>query len=152
MKSIEVMKFSPVIIAVFFAIVIGSFGLSAQTRSYMTSQILTQGAYGPIAEVPQNQGGWVMWLNDGKTITMSDGTQWRYLHDNNGYHHYSYTGTTGVAMPNTQYNQAVFSYDYSTMAIFYSFGMPGMMIQMRSDWQFIGEGTQPAYDWITGNY
>lgn len=129
-----------------------AFNASAQTRSYMTSQILTQGAYGPIAEVPQNQGGWVTWSSDGKTITMSDGTQWRYLQDNNGYHHYTYAGTTGVAMPNTQYNQAVFNHDYSTMAIFYSFGMPGMMIQMRSDWQYIGEGTQPANDWITGNY
>lgn len=93
-----------------------------------------------------------MWSSDGKTITMSDGTQWRYLQDNNGYHHYTYVGTTGVAMPNTQYNQAVFNHDYSTMAIFYSFGMSGMMIQMRSDWQYIGEGTQPANDWITGNY
>lgn len=152
MESKKKKTFSAAIIVAVIAILGSSFGISAQIRSYMTSQILTQGAYGPIAEVPQNQGGWVSWSNDGKTITMSDGTQWRYLQDNNGYHHYSYAGTTGVAMPNTQYNQAVFNHDYSTMAIFYSFGMPGMMIQMRSDWQYIGEGTQPAYDWITGNY
>lgn len=152
MKSKKINTFSTVIIIAVLTMLGSSSGLSAQTRSYATSQILTQGAYGTIAEVPQNQGTWVSWSNDGKTITMSDGTQWRYLQDNNGYHHYSYAGTTGVAMPNTQYNQAVFNHDCSTMAIFYRFGMPGMMIQMRSDWQYIGEGTQPAYDWITGNY
>lgn len=95
-----------------------AFNASAQTRSYMTSQVLTQGAYGSIEEIPQNQGGWVIWPSDSKTIIMSDGTQWRYLQDNNGYHHYTYAGTTGVAMPNTQYNQAVFNHDYSTMAIY----------------------------------
>lgn len=124
---------------------------SAQTRSYMISQILTQRAYGPIVEFPQKQGGWVIWNQDGNTITMSDGTNWKYLHDNNGFHHYSYIGINGSGMPNIQYNQIVFNHDCSTMAIFYSSGMPGMMIQTRSDWQYIEDGTQTANDWIMGN-
>lgn len=152
MKSKMFNTFTATVTVVLIAMLGNPSGLSAQTRSYIASQILTQGAYGPIAEIPQNQGAWVSWSNDGNTIMMSDGTQWYYLQDYNGNHHYSYAGTTGVAMPNTQYNQAVFNYDYSAMSIYYSFGMPGMMIQMRSDWQYIGDGTQPAYDWITGNY
>lgn len=138
-----------------FVIAIITFATSAfaqTTRSYMTFQILTQSAYGPIVEVPQNQGGWVTWSADGKNISMSDGTNWRYQQDVNGFHHYLYVENNGYAMPNTQYNSVVFNSDYTTMAIFYSFGMPGMMIQMRSDWKYIGEGTQPANDWITGNF
>lgn len=56
MELNKISKFSATMIVALIAILGSSFGLSAQARSYMTSQILTQGAYGPIAEVPQNQG------------------------------------------------------------------------------------------------
>ncbi len=126
--------------------------ISAQTRSYMNTQVMSDGPYGPIIEVPQNTATWVTWNADRKSCAMGDGTMWNYSNDNNGYHFYTYVGSSIGVIPYTQYSHAVFNYDYSTMAIFYSFGMQGMMINMRSDWQYIGEGKQAAEDWATGNY
>ncbi len=123
-----------------------SLSLTAQTKSYAAYQVLTSGPYGPIADIPQNQSIWVKWSNDMEYITMGDGTQWVYICDYNGNHHYQYNG--GSIMPNTIYDQAVFSNDYSQFSMFYSFGMAGMMMQMRSDWKYIGEGTEPSLEWM----
>lgn len=123
-----------------------SFSAAAVTKSYAAWQVLTQGPYGPITDTPMNQSVWAEWNDDFDYVSLSDGTRWSYIGDYNGNHHYSYAG--GGGMPNTEYSQIVFSGDYSQFSMFYSFGMMGMMMQMRSDWRFIGNGSQPALDWL----
>ena len=55
-------------------------------------------------------------------------------------------------MPNTQYVEAMFTEDYSAMQVNYVFGMMGMYIQMCRIYRFIGDGRQPAFDWMSDSY
>lgn len=62
--------------------------------------------------------------------------------------------TVMMTLTCTQYQNAVFSRDYSMMQIYYVFGvgMPGFAVQMNAFYKYIGEGRQPAYDWINGRF
>ena len=125
----------------------------AQTRSYMQREVVGQSVNGPISQVPQNMSTWVKWSDDGSTITMLDGTIWKYQgQDYSGVHHYRYSGTSGLQMPGTNYIEAMFSRDYKIMQINYTFGMMGMVTRMCSRWAYIGDGENNAYDWMDGNY
>ncbi len=96
---------------------------------------------------------WVKWSDDEKTIRMLDGTIWKYRGtDYSGIHHYKYSGSSMAPMPGTNYQEAVFSNDFSRMQIYYTFGMMGMYTQMTSIWIYIGEGEQEAYNWMNGYY
>ncbi|MDE7154281.1 MAG: hypothetical protein K2O00_07570 [Muribaculaceae bacterium] len=119
--------------------------VSAETRSYAQWQLLTQGPYGPIVDTSLNISITAEMSDDYSRISLSDGSCWYYYCDNYGNHHYKHAGG---GLPNYAYDQIVFSGDYSQFSMYYSFGMMGMMTQMRSDWKYIGDGTQPAFDWF----
>ena len=137
-----------------FIVALMTVTLSAQgeTRSYFCQQINAPVSTGPTATV--NQATFVEWDDDDNTIRMMDGTVWRYQGMSNGCHVYSFWKATGIVMPGTQYQNAVFSRDYSMMQIYYVFGvgMPGFAVQMNAFYKYIGEGRQPAYDWINGRF
>lgn len=119
------------------------------TRSYYCQEMGTQGQ---VPRVPDRQATFVQWQEDG-SIKMLDGTIWRFRNQSyDGVRHYVFAGSTCPIMPGTQYVEAMFSNDYTIMQINYAFGMMGMMVPMYSIYRFIGEGTQPAYDWISGNF
>ena len=122
-----------------------------KTRSYFCQQ--TAGPNSASAIATTNQATFVQWYSDG-SIRMMDGTTWEYQGMRNGFHVYSFLRSTGIAMPNTQYTTAVFNADYSAMQVNYVFGigMMGMPIQMYSFYRYIGDGSQPAYDWMSGKY
>ena len=125
---------------------------NGKTRSYFCQQINAPVSTGPTATL--NQATYVEWDDDDNTIRMMDGTVWRYQGMRNGCHVYSFWRATGIVMPGTQYQNAVFSRDYSMMQIYYVFGvgMPGFAVQMNAFYKYIGEGRQPAYDWINGRF
>ena len=126
--------------------------IQGKTRSYFCQQINAPVSTGPTATL--NQATFVEWNDDDSTIKMMDGTEWRYQGMRNGCHIYSFYRATGMIMPGTQYQSAVFSGDFSMMQIYYVFGvgMPGFAVQMNAFYKYIGEGRQPAYDWISGRY
>lgn len=127
--------------------------LSAQkkTRSYFCQQINSPVSTGPTATL--NQATFVEWFDD-DTIKMMDGTVWQYQGMINGYHVYSFMKYTGLVMPGTQYQNIIFSADYTLMQVNYVFGvgMPGLAIQMSSFYKYIGDGRQPAHDWMNGKF
>lgn len=122
-------------------------------RSYIQRETIGQSANGPIYNVSQNIATWVEWSEDGSAIQMLDGTQWRYKgQDFSGVHHYQYAGTSMMAMPGTNYIEAMFSSNFQQMQINYTFGFMGMYTPMVSKWGFIGEGKEAAFGWMDGNY
>ena len=127
--------------------------MSAQekTRSYFCQQMAGPVSTGPVAM--DRQATFVEWYDD-NTIKMMDGTVWKYQGRANGCHVYSFLRTTGMAMPYTQYINAVFSADFSMLQVNYVFGagMPGIPIRMNSLYKYIGDGREPAYDWMNGRY
>lgn len=106
-----------------------------------------------VPQYPQNQGTYVEFYNDGNRIVLLDGTYWKYEgRTNYGVIVYRYAGTNSVPMPGTQYQVLTFNSDYSKMKIGYVFGFMGMYNQMMSVWSYIGEGREPAIQWINGDY
>ena len=128
--------------------------LSAQgkTRSYFCQQINAPVSTGPTAIL--NEATYVEWNDDSNTIRMMDGTEWRYQGMRNGCHVYSFWRMTGIILPGIQFQYAVFSADYSLMKVYYVIGagMPGFAVQMNKYYKYIGDGRQPANDWINGQY
>ncbi len=121
-------------------------------RSYCCQQISGPSTMnGPNQRVPDNMATYVEWRSDG-TIRMFDGTVWKYQGSPNGFHRYSFVRSTGMVMPGTQYVEVYFTADYFKMQVNYYFGMPGMLIPMNSIYAFIGEGSQPAFDWMNGDF
>ena len=59
-----------------------------------------------------------------------------------------HTDTIGQNHPYTQLVEAIFNKDYSKMNIRYVFGPVGMGVQMVGKYSYIGDGKQPAEDWI----
>lgn len=137
-----------------FLMVVATLTVNAQviTRSYFCQQINAPVSSGPTATL--NQATFVEWNGNNNIIRMMDGTEWCYQGMRNGCHVYSFYRATGIIMPGTQYQYAVFSSDYSILQVYYVFGvgMPGFAIQMNNLYKYLGEGRQPAYDWINGRF
>lgn len=85
------------------------------------------------------------------SVQLMDGTRWKpngtLL---NGTYCFKYAGTNGIVIPNTQYTELLIAADYSMIQVNFVFGMPGMYQQMYTWYSYLGEGTQPAYDYING--
>lgn len=136
-------------IIVYLLISIIPISINAQTiRSYIENEIIGQSAQGPISEVPQHSGTWVEWTGIGDTITMMDGTTWEKSSSFDGNIHYRYVGTNGQPERFTQYIEAIFNADYTKMNIRYAFGPMGMSVQMVGKYSCLGDGKQPAEEWI----
>ena len=130
-------KFFTLLIMVMLTLTSNSQG---KTRSYFCQQINAPVSTGPTATL--NQATFVEWDDDDNIIRMMDGTEWRYQGMRNGCHIYSFYRATGMIMPGTQYQSAVFSGDFSMMRIYYVFGvgMPGFAVQMNAFYKYIDEG------------
>lgn len=95
----------------------------------------------------------VITFYDNGFIKDMQGNVWRFKQNAlNGNRIYGFVRNEGFAMPNTYYQTCVFSSDYSMMQKNYTFGIMGMMMQQYSLYRYLGEGSQPAYDWMSGNY
>lgn len=124
-----------------------------QVKSYMQMETVGQSPYGPIREPAFGRlATTVTWNGDG-SIRLMDGTLWTLngtMWD--GTICFKYKGTSGIVVPNTQYTELRFAPDYSIMQVHYMFGMPGMYQQMYIRYQYLGEGAQPAFDYINGGW
>ena len=155
MLNYRIMNYKSIIFAILIGICVGANAQELErVRSYYCQQISgpdTQ--YGPNQRVPDRQATYVEWYSD-NTIKMMDGTIWQYRGRYNGFHNYAFVRASGMIMPGTQYVEAIFTADFSKMQVNYYFGigMPGMAIPMNALYNYIGEGTQPAYDWMSGRY
>ena len=140
-----------------FFVILLSLALSVHAqdavKSYFCQQITSVSRSGPNQRVPDRQATYVEWYSDG-TIKMMDGTIWKYRGQFNGFHNYGFVRASGIVMPGTQYVEAIFTADFSKMQINYVFGigMMGTPIPMNSIYVLLGDGTQPAYDWMMGRY
>lgn len=118
-------------------------------KSYFLQE--TRGG-GQVPIVSQNSATYVEWYDNG-TIKMMDGTVWRFRNQSwDGVRHYTFVKSTGIVMPNTRYVEAMFAKDFSAMQVNYVFGMMGRYIQMCRIYRFIGDGSQPAFDWMSNSY
>jgi len=118
-------------------------------KSYYCSQM---GAFGQPPTVPQRLTAVITLWGD-RTIILNTGTitYWNFTHQSSdGIRHYSFSEAQGMSMPNTNYQELLISSDYGVMRLIYVFGMPGMWTQMYQDFRYLGEGTQPAINWING--
>lgn len=122
-----------------------------QVKSYMQLETVGQSVYGPIQQpAPGRMATTVTWNSDG-SVQLMDGTRWTSngtMWD--GTFCFKYAGTTGIVMPNTQYQELRIAADYSMIQVNFVFGMPGMYQQMYTRYSYFGEGTQPAFDYING--
>ncbi len=130
------------------------FSCNAQmTKSYMQMEIVSPSYNGPISASADNVGLWVQWNIDRSKIKMFDGTTWSFdKKDGHGNMIYKYQGSTSPIMPGVQYQTVLFIPDYTKMYVFYSFSMMGTTCQMRATYGYIGEGKEPAINYITGQY
>lgn len=118
-------------------------------KSYYQQEI---GAQGQVPRASEKCADIVTFYDNG-LIKLMSGTVWRFRqNDFNGNHIYVFVRNEGIAMPNTYYQNCVFNSNYSIMQTNFSFGMMGMMMQQYALYRYLGEGTQPAYDWMSGNY
>lgn len=140
-----------IVALLFSAFIVLTMSAQEKTRSYFCQQMAGPVSTGPVAM--DRQATFIEWYDD-NTIKMMDGTVWKYQGRTNGCHVYSFLRTTGMVMPYTQYINAVFSADFSMLQVNYVFGagMPGIPIRMNSIYRYIGDGREPAYDWIAGRY
>lgn len=117
-------------------------------KSYYQQEVRGGGQV-PIA--PQNLATYVEWYDNG-IIKMMDGTVWRFRNQSwDGIRHYTFVKSTGIVMPNTQYIEAMFTEDYSAMQVISVFGMMGRYIQMYKIYRYLGDGSQPAFDWMSNS-
>lgn len=138
-----------VMLLAFMSLNIAAMNAQEMIKSYYQQE--THGG-GQVPIVAQNLATYVEWYDNG-TIKMMDGTVWRFRNQSwDGIRHYTFVKSTGMMMPNTQYVEAMFTEDYSAMQVNYVFGMMGRYIQMCRINRFIGDGRQPAFDWMSNSY
>lgn len=121
-------------------------------KSYMQMEVLAPSSSGPITGCGQDVGLWIEWDNDERKMEMLDGTIWKYSStDIKGENHYKFVKSNLSVMPGTTYHEAVVSPDKTKIVIAYTFGMMGLYTKMYATYGYIGEGRQPAIDYITKN-
>lgn len=119
-------------------------------KSYYQQEM---GASGQVPTPSGNNMADVVTFYDNGMIKLMTGTVWRFSQNAfNGNHIYQFVRNEGMAMPNTYYQTCVFNSDYSMMQTNFTFGIMGMMMQQYALYRYLGEGSQPAYDWMSGNY
>lgn len=126
------------------------FCVSAQNcKSYMQMEVMSPSNSGPITACDGNVGLWVEWNEDESTLTMMDGTKWKFDYtDNKNNKHYKFKGSDLSIMPGTTYHEAVLIPDKTKLRVIYTFGMMGFYVKMYATYGYIGEGKQPALDYV----
>lgn len=113
-------------------------------------EVMAPSNSGPITACEGNVGLWAEWDKDNSIMTMMDGTIWEFDHiDNKNNLHYNYKGSTLSTMPGTTYHEAVVIPDKTKLRIIYTFGMMGLNVKMYATYGYIGEGKQPAIDYVS---
>lgn len=119
----------------------------------MQYDIVSPSYNGPISASSDNVGLWVQWNLDRSKIKMLDGTSWTFeKKDSNGNLIYKYQNSTAPIMPGVNNQKVVFIPDCTKMVIYYTFSMMGLTCQMVATYGYIGEGREPAINYITGQY
>lgn len=105
---------------------------------------------GPIAGRDQDAGLWIEWSSNNNYMEMLDGTIWKYDYiDDKNERHYKFKKSSMSIVPGTTYHEAVVSFDKTKVVIIYTFGLSGFYTKMYATYGYIGEGMQPAIDYIT---
>lgn len=114
-------------------------------------EIVSPSYNGPISASSENVGLWVQWYLDRSKIKMLDGTTWKFdKRDNIGNLIYKYIGSSSPLMPGVKYQMVAFIPDYTKMVVYYTFSMMGTSCQMIATYGYIGEGKEPAINYISG--
>ncbi len=112
-------------------------------------EIMSPSNSGPITACDGNVGLWVEWNEDESTLTMMDGTKWKFDYtDSKNNKHYKFKGSELSIMPGITYHEAVLIHDKTKLRVIYTFGMMGLDVKMYATYGYIGEGKQPALDYI----
>lgn len=138
-------------ICLLFFFVLFSFHVNAQDcKSFMQMEVMAPSNSGPITSSDGNVGQWVEWNADDSRISMMDGTIWEldYVDDKNNSH-YKFKKSMLSIPPGTTYHEAVIIPDKTKMQIVYTFGMMGFYVKMHATYGYIGEGKQPAIDYVS---
>ena len=119
-------------------------------KSFMQMEIFAPSNSGPITGCDQNAGLWIEWSENDKHMEMLDGTLWKYDYtDSKNERHYKFIKSLMSIMPGTTFHEAIVSFDKTKVVIIYTFGFSGLYTKMYATYGYIGEGKQPAIDYIT---
>lgn len=122
-------------------------------KSYMQMEVVSPSYNGPISASADNVGLWAQWNLDRSKIKMLDGTSWKFdKKDANGNLIYKFLESSSPVMPGVKYQMVAFIPDFSKMVMYYTFSMMGTSCQMIATYGYIGEGKEPAINYITGQY
>lgn len=143
------MKRFIVMFAALVAITVVSIRVSAaevvMVKSYFQQET---GGGGQVPRVPTNLSEVVTFFDDG-TIKLRFGTIWKYRgNDAYGNRIYAFVRNEGISLPGYAYQGLAISADYSRMQMNYLFGLMGRYVPMYTAYRYLGEGTEPANDWM----
>lgn len=135
---------------IFLVVVFPFYSIAQDCKSFMQMEVVAPSNSGPITASEGNVGLWVEWNGDNSSITMMDGTIWEYSYtDNKKNSHYKYKGSSLSTMPGTTYHEAIIIPDRTKMQIIYTFGFMGFDVKMYATYGYIGEGKDPAMDYVS---
>lgn len=138
------------LIYIIFAALLPVYAAAQDCKSFMQMEVMAPSNSGPITASEGNIGLWVEWDANNSRITMMDGTIWEYDYtDEKNNSHYKYKGSSLSVMPGTTYHEAVIIPDKTKMKIIYTFGFMGFDVRMYATYGYIGEGKQPAMDYVS---
>lgn len=127
-----------------------TFTQAQKVKSFMQMEILSPSNFGPITGCDQDAGLWIEWSSNDNYMEMLDGTIWKYDYtDDKNERHYKFKKSSMSIVPGTTYHEAVVSFDKTKVVIIYTFGLSGFYTKMYATYGYIGEGKQPAIDYIT---
>lgn len=143
------MKRFIVILMAFIAFTVNSSSVSAaqvtMVKSYLQSET---GGGGQVPIVSNNLSEVVTFFDDG-TVKLRFGSVWKYRgNDAYGNRIYAFVRNEGIALPGYAYQGLAISSDYSRMQMNYLFGLMGRYVPMYTAYRYLGEGTEPANNWM----
>lgn len=143
------MKRLIVMFAALVAITVISVRVSAaeviMVKSYLQQET---GGGNQVPIVSNNLSEVVTFFDDG-TIKLRFGTVWKYRgNDAYGNRIYAFVRNEGIALPGYAYQGLAISSDYSRMQMNYLFGLMGRYVPMYTAYRYLGEGTEPANNWM----
>lgn len=119
------------------------------TKSYAVQQT---GGGGQVPIVNEKMANVVNFYDDG-TVQLLMGTVWRRQGtDRFGNFVYAFVRDEGIPMPGVYYQNMVMAPDCSRFQINYVFSIMGRGCSMYKLYQYLGEGSEMARQWISGGY
>lgn len=120
-------------------------------KSYMQMEVITPvKGEAPISNCDPTAGLWAEWSNEDTCILLMDGTKWKYSRtDTDGNEYYKYNGSDMSTEPGVSYKELKVIPDKTKLKIRYIFSFMGYSMEMIATYGYIGEGAQPAIDYVT---